>query len=117
MSRVLEAIKAVVPDRDRTYFFSPTSGDTELDLRDAIQKTSIVVDLAGGVNGTIILPNVSEAVGVPYSILLRNANSKSVTIKTYGAEDWSDITLNADDESVELVSNGIKYVDREGNYS
>lgn len=77
--------------------------------------------LADGTSGPIVLtlPNVSEAAGMIISIYAQTADAtNTVTVQDQNeSEGWSDVVLNADDEGLVLMSDGLKWVELVTGYS
>jgi len=58
----------------------------------------------------ITLPGVAAAKGNQFSITVTIANSKVVTVQDQNdSEDWTDLTLDADEDAVVLYSTGIRW--------
>lgn len=78
----------------------------------ALRETVVRVSTAGTTGTyTLTLPDVGEAKGMIYSFLaLSLAADTSVVISDFGTtEQWTDITLNADNEGCLLLSDGQKW--------
>lgn len=102
--------RAVV-DEDRVYYFTPASAAEELDLKDSMYRTTIICDTTSYA-GTVMLPNVTEAQGIRYTIRLRTDGGNDITVdENDDSEDWGGpYTLaDANDELV-VESDGSKWI-------
>lgn len=59
---------------------------------------------------TVTLPPVAAAKGLTFNVTVTIANSKIITLADQDdSEDWSDLTLDADDDSVTVYSDGHRW--------
>ena len=73
-----------------------------------INDQTVRLDSSGGAFA-LTLPNVSEARGMFYSILIRTAGN-AVTVQDQDeSEDWTNLTMDLADEKVVLYSDGMAW--------
>lgn len=104
-------VEACVAESNKHIFWT-TVATTNITKQLKVHETSLIVDTSAAA-GTVYLPHVAECAGLTYTILLRTAGNNLVIKDTPAAaaeaENWSSITLNANDEYAVLRSDGQKW--------
>ena len=85
-------------------YIDPTNADVSMTTRDYVVRVDASTALV-----TITLPNVSEAKGRWYSILVRDATETVVIQDNDESEAWSDITITVANSHLLLYSDGMSW--------
>lgn len=110
---------AVPYGRDRSIELNARRGrvdiDSDVDTTYTMKLTDmlVVVDEATPTTGaavTITLPNVNEAAGLNFSVRAPRGGTNTVTVQDADESvDWSNASLNADEDSLVVWSDGSKW--------
>ena len=91
--------------------FWTTVATTDITKTLALYETTCIVSTAAAA-GTLTLPDVGEAKGQTFTIMLRTAGN-NLTVQdesSANAEDWTDYTLDAANDNLCLYSNGRRWL-------
>ena len=100
----------VVETSAGTVFWT-TVATTDITRTLKLYEDTIIVSTAAAA-GTLTLPDVGEAKGQTFTIMLRTAGNNLTVQDNAGdnAEDWTDYTLDAANDNLCLYSNGRRWL-------
>lgn len=92
--------------------FWTTVAVTDITKTLKLYEHTLIVNTAAAA-GTLTMPNVTEARGLSFTIILRTAGNNLVIQDSDESEDWpGDYTLDVAHDNVELHSNGVRWEER-----
>ena len=106
MNLFKQDIEETVHSTATLVFFTPASANEEKKL--ALYEQTVICNTASYA-GKVTLPNVTEAKGMTYNIQLKTAGNNLTVQDRDDSEDWTDATLDAANDNMCVLSDGVRW--------